>query len=159
MTEQMISSRLPNGAMGMRVQPKMAPTAYRSFEVHSPIETHWRDATCKEMECQHYLAGWVSRFDVSTPQGKQWAYAVRRSGRRYSWEQSGSIVTFRFGPGQACFQSPHKVEVGRPELYIVRDGDWRGNPTGRKDRVKQPLEFVERMAENLDALDSAIRRG
>jgi hypothetical protein len=28
----MISTRLPNGATGMRMVPKMAPKAYRSFE-------------------------------------------------------------------------------------------------------------------------------
>jgi hypothetical protein len=157
--EQMISARLPNGAMGVRVAPKMAPQAYRSFEVHSPLATHYRNVSCREMECQHYLGGWVSPIDVSTEQGRKWAVAIRRSGRRYTYEQAGSVVTFRFPPGQICFQAPHRVAVGRPELFVVRDGDWRGNPTGRRDLNVKPAEFVERMAENLDVLTTAIGQG
>lgn len=157
--ETTVTAQLPNGAFGQRVRPKMSPGAYRSFEVRSPLATHYRNATCREVECQHYLGGWTSPIDVATEQGRKWAVAIRRSGRRYTYEQSGTIVTFRFSPGQICFQAPHKVPVGRPELYVVRDGDWRGNPTGRRDVVTRPSEFVERMAENLDVLNSALRQG
>jgi hypothetical protein len=158
--EQMISAPLPNGRPGMRVKPKMAPGAYRSFEVRSPLATHFRDASCKEARCEHYLNGWVSEIDVSTQQGKVWAAAIKRSGRAYTVDRSGPgpVITFRFEAGQRCFAAPHKVPVGRPELFVVRDGDWRGNPSGNSARVRPP-EFVERMAENLDALDSALRRG
>ena len=139
----------------------MAPGAYRSFEVHSPLATHFRDASCQEVQCEHYLTGWVSQIDVSTDQGKVWAEAIRRSGRQFTADRSGpgSVIVFRFEAGQRCFAAPHKAPVGRPELFVVRDGDWRGNPTGRADRGVRPTEFVERMADNLDALDSAIRRG
>lgn len=154
----MIEQMMPS-PQGMRIAPKMDPRAYRSFEVHAPLATHYRNASCREMECQHYLSGWVSRFDTATGEGRRWAVAVKRSGRRYQYREEGTVVTFYFGPGQSCFQAPHKVETGKPEIYVVRDGDWRGNPTGNKVRVGRPLEFVERMAENLDNLDSAIRRG
>lgn len=154
MIEQMIPS-----PSGMRIAPRMAPTAYRSFEVHAPASTHYRNASCREVECQHHLAGWVSRVDVATEQGKRQAAAIKRSGRRYDARQEGTVVSFHFGPGQSCFQAPHKVPVGRPEIYVVRDGDWRGNPTGNRVRVGRPMEFVERMAENLDNLNDAIKRG
>lgn len=142
----------------MRVAPKMDPRFYQSFEIHSPIATHYRTVSCRDMECQHYLAGWVSKFDVSTQQGRAWAIAVRQSGRRYTFEQHGTEVTFKFPPGQTCFQAPHKVAVERPELFVVRDGDWRDNPTGRKAHVR-PREFVERMADNLDYIHSEMKRG
>lgn len=158
MIERTVTSRLPNGALGQRIAPKLAPGAYRSFEVHSPIRTHYRDATCAEVECQHHLAGWISQFDRTTPQGKRWSEAIRRSGRRYSVTEDGAQVTFTFPPGQQCFAAPHKVPTGRPELFVVRDGDWRGNPTGRKT-VTRPAEFVERMAENLGELERAAQRG
>lgn len=144
-----------------RIEPKMAPTAYRSFEVHSPARTHFRPATCAEVDCPHYLGGWESVIDVATEQGKAWAAAIKRSGRRFIADRSGpgTTITFRFPPGQACFKAPHQVPVGRPEIFVVRDGDWRGNPTGRTDRGVRPEEFVERMAENLDVLHSARQRG
>jgi len=157
--EQMIPSRLPNGTTGMRIAPKLNPGAYRSFEVHQPLKTHYRDATCKEVDCQHYLEGWVSRLDSATSEGRRWIAAVRSSGRRFTVTAEGTVQTFRFAPGQRCFQAPHKVPVGRPEIYVVRDGDWRGNPTGRTDKNVRPDEFVERMAENLDALKRAAQQG
>lgn len=159
MIEHMVPSTLPNGMTGMRVAPKMVPTAYRSFEVHAPAETHYRSVSCREMECQHHLAGWTSKVDVTTEQGRRQASAVRASGRRYTHIRDGAIVTFWFAPGQSCFQAPHKVPTGRPEIYVVRDGDWRGNPTGRVDRNIRSSEFVERMAENLGALTDGIQRG
>lgn len=157
--ERMITCKLPNGATGVRIEPKMPPTAYRSFEIHSPITTHYRSVSCKDMECQYYLGGWVSKVDVSTMQGRKWAVAIRNSGRRYTYEQRGSEVVFHFFFGQSCFQAPHKVRLERPELYIVRDGDWRTNPTGRKAVDIRPSEFVERMADNLDVLHRAKEQG
>src|ERR1044071_6694086 len=89
--EQMISSRLPNGMPGMRVAPKMAPEAYRSFEVHQPAQTHYQSVTCKRADCADYRDGWISRFDGSTPEGKRWAAAIRASGRRFTVTTEGSV--------------------------------------------------------------------
>lgn len=160
MQTQMVSAKLPNGSMGMRVAPRMTPQAYRSFEVHSPLSTHYRSATCAEVECQHYLSGWLSRIDMSTPLGVQQARAIKASGRTFTEESvTGTVVVLRFAAGQACFQAPHKVPTGRPELYVVRDGDWRGNPTGRSRKHKQPVLFVEEFEENLSRIRDRIEQG
>ncbi|MDQ7910260.1 hypothetical protein RB614_37780 [Phytohabitans sp. ZYX-F-186] len=159
MAETTVTSRLPNGAFGQRIAPKLNPNAYRTFEVRSPLSTHWRNATCAEVECRHLLSGWVSRIDVSTEQGRTWAAAIKASGRRYTYEQNGTVVTFKFGPGQQCFQAPHKVRTGRQELYVVRDGDWRGNPTGRTRQHRQPGLFVEEFEEGLSRLRDRIQQG
>lgn len=156
---RMVSGRLPNGGMGTFVEPRMSVNAYRSFEVHAPLSTHFRDASCAEVECQNHLSGWVSRFDVTTTEGREWSRAIGQSGRKFTWEKHGNVVTFRFPPGQTCFQAPHKVRIPRPELYVIRDGDWRGNPTGKVRRERQPLLFVEQMAENLGRLSSEIEKG
>jgi hypothetical protein len=142
-----------------RLPPKMDPTAYRSFEVHSPLKTHFREVRCQDADCQHHLGGWVSVIDVTTPEGKGWAAAIKRSGRRFTAELSPSGVVFRFPAGQQCFKSPHRVPLGRPEIFVVRDGDWRGNPSGRTSGVIRPGEFVERMAENLDVLSTETQKG
>jgi hypothetical protein len=157
--EQMIPSTLPNGMTGMRVAPKMDPRAYRSFEVHSPVSTHYRDASCAEVQCANHLNGWTSTIDTGTQQGTVWAYAIKRSGRRYTAQVTGTVVTFAFPAGQTCFKAPHKVPTGRPEIFVVRDGDWRGNPTGHVHRGVRPPEFVERMGENLQVLADGIQRG
>lgn len=156
---RMITGRLPNGALGQILEPRMNPGAYRTFEVSAPISTHFRNATCAEVECQHHLSGWVSQFDVTTQEGLQWSSAIAHSGRRYTWERKGNVVTFRFPSGQSCFQAPHKVRLDRPELYVIRDGDWRGNPTGRVRRERQPLLFVEQFEEGLSRLRGEIEKG
>jgi hypothetical protein len=159
MIEHTVSSRLPNGAIGQRIAPKMNPQAYRTFEVRSPLATHFRNATCAEVECQNHLAGWTSTIDMSTQQGVNWGKAIHRSGRKYTLTQKGTVFTFRFEPGQECFQSPHKVPIGRPELYVVRDGDWRGNPSGRTRQHRQPSLFVEEFEENLSLIRDRLERG
>jgi hypothetical protein len=154
MREHMVSSKA-----GMRIAPKMSPGAYRTFEVQAPPSTHFRNASCAEVECQHYLSGWMSRVDISTQQGVQWGKAIHNSGRKYTVEQEGTVFTFRFGPGQQCFQSPHKVRLERPELYVIRDGDWRANPTGHVRRERQPMLFVEQMEDQLSRLRREVERG
>jgi len=143
-----------------RIDPRMPPSAYRSFEVRSPVQTHYRSVPCQQADCAHHRDGWISVLDVATTQGKAWAAAIRKSGRRFTVDRAGpdTTVTYRFPAGQQCFASPHKVPVGRPEIFVVRDGDWRGNPTGRTTQ-ERPEIFVERMAENLDELSTEREKG
>lgn len=159
MMERTVTSRLPNGSFGQRIAPRMGPGAYRTFEVRSPLSTHFRDASCAEVECQHHLSGWTSTIDLATEQGRTWGKAIKASGRRFTYTQVRNLVTCHFSAGQQCFQAPHKVRVGRPELYVVRDGDWRGNPSGRIRQHKQPDLFVEEFEEGLSRIRSKIDQG
>ena len=38
-------------------------------------------------------------------------------------------MVFTFEAGQQCFTQHHVPD--RPQFFVVRDGDWRGNPTGQ----------------------------
>lgn len=146
---------------GMRIQPRMPAAAYRTFAVHSPVATHFRDATCREVECQQFARGWHTTLRVvADPVHAKMADWIRlHSGRSFTYTENGGVVVFQFPPGQKCFR-PHKVPVGRPELYIVRDGDWRGNPRGTDPRRhKRPEDFVDEFANNLDKLATAIGQG
>jgi hypothetical protein len=51
---------------------------------------------------------------------------------------------FRFDSGQRCF-AEHQTN---PEQYGVRDGDWRGNPTGRVRAHQRPADWVEDFGEH-----------
>lgn len=144
------------------------PVNTRTFQIASPRQTHTRPATCAEAGCAAYQGG----FNVvcpPTPQGRAWFYAIRqhcrpaaarlapavaaRITRRYvqTTGPDGS-VTFTFPAGTPCFTA-HRVSLERPELFIVRGGDVRGDPRREEPRLHtRPELWVEESAEHLETL-------
>jgi hypothetical protein len=51
------------------------------------------------------------------------------------------------------------VPLERQPLLIVRDGDWRGNPTGRRRLHTKPEHWVEDFKEHQGKINDAIERG
>ncbi len=173
----------------MGAPPVRLPAHKRvTYGIRSPFDTHTRPADCDEVDCAGWRNGWVTVVDESTALGAQQAAFIRRTcvrdsvtlrpdvlgGRRRYTEttdthpmQDGTgspagtvqgLTEFRFPPGQPCFRE-HRVPVGRPELYIVRDGDHRGNPTGTIRTHTRPEHWVEDFAEHQQALHDAHERG
>lgn len=140
-----------------RVQPVGPPEAYKTYQVSTPA-THMRPATCAEVECPNHLLGW----ETFVPAGNERAhFLIRTSGRRYIAEppNAAGVTRYVFEAGQACFKAPtHRVQV-RPELYVVRGGDWRGNPRGTVRRHVRPADWVEDFAEHLDDIATEARKG
>ncbi|MFC7817552.1 hypothetical protein ACFUTR_23260 [Streptomyces sp. NPDC057367] len=101
---------------------------------------------CEQVGCAAWLRGWDSVIDERTELGKaQAAYIRNQSRRTFRETRTGDGLTvFRFESGQRCFADHQTV----PELYLVRDGDWRGNPTGRSRRHTRPQDWVEDFGEN-----------
>ena len=133
-------------------------TSYQSFEIKAPLGTHFRPGTCAEANCPNYLHGWRVRVE-GLP--LEMVHAARTSGRRYREEQIADGETWlMFEAGQPCFRaSQHRVRVERPELYIARAGDARGNPTGQVTRHTRPEHWVEQFADNQDKLAAVQQRG
>jgi hypothetical protein len=146
-----------------RVIPGMPVQAMRTYGISSPIATHYRRATCAEVECGPTVNGWKSLADESTPDGQRRAHYIRKqSGRHFSEGREGSLTVFWFPPGQMCFDSgndQHMVSLERPATFLVRDGDWRGNPSGSRRVHQRPEDWVEDFAENLDQVKTQIERG
>ena len=131
-----------------RVTRDIVPvTAMKTYAVAAPLATHWRAATCVEVDCPNHLHGWVTRVDERTELGVSQAIYVRsQAGRRYREERDeGGLTVFTFEAGQTCF-GQHRTPIGRPELFIVRDGDHRGNPTGNRRVHQRPEDWVEDFA-------------
>lgn len=118
-----------------RVDPAMPFHAYKTFTIFAPFSTHWRKATCEEVECQAWLRGWQTSVDETTELGKaQAAYIRAKAGRRYSEAREGELTVFMFMPEQTCFRSDeHKVRLDREPRFLVWGGDHRGK-TGRDNR-------------------------
>lgn len=115
-----------------RIDPKMPPGAYKTYQILAPAATHWRLATCAEVDCGAYLRGWTTTVDEATELGARQAHYIRRQSLRGFAEQRNpaGLTVFTFEPGQRCFRAAeHRVQV-RPESYLIRSGDWRdlGDP-------------------------------
>jgi hypothetical protein len=145
---------------GMRIPPALPAGAYRTYQIIAPLDTHFRAGTCEEAHCPAYLNGFRTVVDEATELGQQQAHYIREmSGRRYVEEKTPAGLTeFTFQAGQQCF-SPHQVRLERPEHFVVRDGDWRGNPTGRRVEHTAVGFWVEDFAEHQERINNAIERG
>lgn len=142
-----------------RPAPLMDAAAYKTYEMRSPLATHFRAATCAEVDCPHYLNGWRVNWDNLTPDLQE---AVTKSGRKYRLEVVSATESWLiFEAGQPCFRvSQHRARIDRPPLYIVRDGDFRGNPRGTKARLHQrAADWVEDFATHQQAIADQIEKG
>jgi len=144
-----------------RVDPKLPVNTMKTYTISAPKNTHFRPATCEEVDCKHHREGWVSAIDESTDLGKAQAYFIRnKSGRHFkeNRDQAPGLTMFVFEAGQRCF-AQHDMRLDRPELFIVRDGDHRGNPTGRSKQHARPDDWVEDFAEHQQTLADQIEKG
>jgi hypothetical protein len=141
-----------------RARPALPVHAYQSFEIRRPLPTHWREATCREVGCPH-ADGWVMRADESTELGRKQAHYIRySSGRRHRESRDPTGLTvFTFPSGERCFAN-HMLPTGRPELFVVRGGDWRRS-LGTMRRHTRPEHWVEQFAANQDRIATARKRG
>lgn len=130
----------------------VGPEHMRSFSIAAPLGTHWRRASCAEVQCAHHLQGWASEVDESTELGQfQASYIRAESGRGFRESRTDTGITrFEFPPGQQCFSSDehHVRDEDVAELYVVRDGDWRGNPRGTAPQKLSADGWVNAFGEN-----------
>lgn len=154
----------PHGQTVSRIAPVGSPGSYKTYSAVMPLATHWRAATCEEAGCDAYALGWVTTVDLSTQDGQRMAHLIAHDKtRRWTLQKvSPTLVKFVFGPGQRCFPSqvtPHRVRVDRPPRFIARDGDFRGNPTGRHLVHKRAEDWIEDQQETLDRVAARRQRG
>lgn len=124
----------------------------RAYHILRPVSTHWRPATCEEVECPEFLNGWRTRI----PWGDEALLATLRASGRQGLETTGigdAEREFLFNPGQPCFRSSlHRLPVDRPALYRIRDG------------VRQPQRVSSQgwhddLGEHLDRLRAIQEKG
>lgn len=138
----------------------------KTYGLSAPQSTHYRRASCREVDCPNYANGWRSGFDVTVPEKAEAARLIRlHSGRLFTVEEIKGgplnmvqMVIFTFGPGQECFQQ-HSVPLERDPVLYVRDGDWRGNDTGFKHVFKSNVDWVDDFGEHQEKIKSAFEQG
>jgi len=141
-----------------RFQPIGQPDQYKTYQIVTPqTPEHYRPATCAEVECEHYIKGWRT----AVPGGGELEAAVRNSGRLAQFiDHEAAEVIFTFAPGTPCFRaSTHRIRTDKPDVFVVRGGDWRGNPRGDVRLHKRPEDWVEDFTERTSAIRDRIERG
>ncbi len=141
-----------------RIQPAGQVQDYKTYQILAPTSTHRRPATCAEIECPNYLKGWRLRVEGLPP---DMLHAARTSGRKFTElhvaEGENWLV---YEAGQACFKaSQHRVPLDKQEIFVVRDGDFRGNPTGNVRKHTRAEHWVEDFAEHQDNLTRQMQQG
>ncbi|WP_431895871.1 hypothetical protein [Micromonospora haikouensis] len=142
-----------------RVAPKGLPAAYKTYQILAPASTHWRAATCAEVDCPAWLRGWSTTVDESTELGARQAHYIRRqSGRGFVEQRTpAGLTTFVFEAGQRCFAADkHRVQV-RPESYLIRPGDWRD--LGDPRRLGSARSWVDDFGEHQQRIAEHTQRG
>lgn len=145
-----------------RLTPAGPPSAYQTFQIKTPQGPEFqRPATCEEVDCESWKYGWVTRV----PAGSELVEMVQNTGRPYTeiTEAGAAEREFLFAPGTPCFRaSTHRkaVRPDLPQLFVVRDGDYRGNPRGTAPRIHQrPEDWVENFQEVTENVKERIERG
>lgn len=142
-----------------RIEPKLGPDAFKTYQIVAPLKSHWRKASCEEVQCQSFARGFKSVIDTSTSLGQQQArYIENVSARVFGKTQEGSMITYVFPAGQACF-TQHRRPLEREPFYVVRDGDHRGNPRGTRPVQRRAAEWVDDFAEHQQGLADRMNRG
>jgi hypothetical protein len=143
----------------LRLSPQLPVHVMKTYGIVAPLSTHFRDAVCAEVSCQAYANGWKTIIDVSDAIGRQRANYIRlHSGRQFTVTEQGTLVTFTFHSGQHCFKQ-HKVRLEREENFVVRGGDWRGNPRQEGFQHKNAADWVDDFANHQDRIATAHERG
>lgn len=144
-----------------RLDPQLPVGSMKTYQVVAPRSTHFREATCAEMNCPNYMHGWMTEIDESSELGQSQAYYIRNSSGRHFTENRNvrpGLTVFTFEAGQKCF-STHQTRLEKPEIFLVKGGDWRGNPTGMRRQHANADDWVEDFAEHQDKLATRLNQG
>lgn len=144
-----------------RVVAQSRPENMKTYQIRAPKKTHFRVATCEEIECPNFLYGWKTIVDPSTDIGRAQRQYIKNDTTRKatSYRREDSLVEFTFEAGQTCFQT-HYLRLDNEALYLVKGGDWRGNPRG--EALKQHAnadDWVDDFANNQLKLIEIAQRG
>lgn len=147
--------------MVFRIQPQMPAQAYKTYELRAPVASHFRPATCAEVDCPAHLHGWRTVIDETSPLGQfQASYIRKESGRAHvEHRDDAGMTVFTFEPGQRCFASgDHRLTLEREPICLVRGGDWRAD-TGLMRRHVHPEDWVDDFATHQDRIADQIQKG
>ena len=145
--------------------PPSAPRPPGPSPTPAPLAPRCRTGPGEEGGCGNSARGGVAPGDESTQLGQRQAYFIRHDRTRGHTETrlATGLTRFAFGPGQWCFINRptgegHLVRT-RPDIFIARDGDFRGNPTGIRRVHANAADWADDFANHEDRLATLRNRG
>jgi hypothetical protein len=140
-----------------RIEPAAPPGAYQTYQVLAPLQTHFVAATCQEVDCPQFREGWRLRAEGLSERD---VYVATHCGRKFTRVNVAEGETWLvYEAGQPCFRaSGHRRRLEREEHFIIRGGDYRGNPTGMRAKVSVD-SWVDDFGEHQDRLAERVERG
>lgn len=144
------------GHQPFRLQPLGEPGDYVTYSISAGRDTGVV-AACKDVGCQAWAHGWETTVDEKTPLGQAQAAYIRQScGRTFTEHRTDAGLTvFRFEAFQRCF-ADHSTKA---DVFRVRDGDWRGNPTQRIRLHANGADWIEDLIEHESGLADLRQKG
>ena len=124
-----------------------------TFRASAPPSTHYREATCIEVDCEKLRIGWhtVKPKKMIPDQWIEFADFMRRNESRMRFKEyqdkNGDSAFFYF-PGQICFEGrtrKHRISLERPSIFTVNNG--------RGFSRREPDAWVDEMGEQLHKLE------
>lgn len=145
-----------------RIAPTLPPGAMQTYEIDAPLETHWRSATCQEVECAAYMQGWTSDVLPNSAEEariqKIYDNEIRRGAITTTQTPEG-FTRYHFPAGTACFRRIwHKLPLERDAIFTVRSGDWRGTD-GVIRQFDTGADWVDSFANHQNIIKSLVDRG
>lgn len=124
------------------------PAPLQHFRISLPLATHWGPATCEDVDCEHYLKGWITIVPSVGPQAD---YIRKSSKRKFKEEKTPEGMSkFIFSSGQKCFRE-HKFPNGRPHIW--------SHHKGQHNRIMQPRDFKDLMSEEAYKVNQELQKG
>lgn len=151
----------------MRIKPQLPTRLFKTYRASSPIASHFRKATCEEIDCKFWREGWTLRKQDMSAQD---LYLVTHIGKRYTEHHMEEGVDYLvFEPGQSCFaEAQHFIPLDRPAFFYRGQGDFRaigGPPESasskrwERDAVSMRAEdWVDSFANDVDKLKEASEK-
>lgn len=141
---------------------QLPPGAMQTYEATAPLETHWRPATCEEVECKAWAQGWTADVPPNSDDEvriKQTYDAEIRRGAVISSRTPEGFTRYHFPAGTACFRRVwHKLPLERDAIFTVRSGDHRGTD-GVIRQFDKGADWVDHFATHQDGISKLVNRG
>lgn len=145
--------------------PSLPERFKKHYVLLAPLATHWRPATCAEVECSR----WTTGFEIVIPSGPGAAERIAylradRTRSKTEWARLDGAVVFRFPPGTPLYagnpeHDNHRIRLDRPEIYGVSDRSTDFQLRLHTGRGNGADDWVDDFANHQDRLSEAHKRG
>lgn len=142
-------------------EPLLPPWARKTYSLVADrsVPVPQRQVNCEEAGCEHFLHGWISPIDLSTPDGQETYRLATHAGRSYTEQRQGTMAYLHFAAGQPCFKARKHFALTdeRPALYLIRNGDDRQYTS--RTVVPRAADWVDDFREHTETLSDEIKKG